>query len=348
MKAYVSVHDDRNLGEFLRWMERNGFEVYTEDSGGEYDVVVVNLPPDLPRSEKRLLKEGRFRDVGILAGAALRYEDVLPVCDPDDYELVMELFERAGDVPKSVRRILSMKALLHALEYMSRVHTRLSELFGMVEYVHHVWKVKLRILENSYTEEYLTDLPESVFFGKENPLIPLYVFALDLLPKGGTVVFNRAVPIYASLGFEPVEGEVLVYNGEIHDQTGHDLVVARGGAADVISKPKETPTLTVESEGIGYRVEVESGIGDVERLALAFVSLSPMRVVAVFKDGRLSEVGRKIEGIPDVLSMPQGDVLAVNFHLEIVRCDLYSKVIAPNASEKVRKLCGSKLLLRKL
>ena len=349
MKVFISVHDERNLERFTEWLEKNGFEI-VEDFDEEVGIVVVNLPRSLPRSERKLLSEGKFREIGILTSAALRYEDVLPVCDPDDYDLVIELFEKAGDVPKSVRRILSIKALSHALEYMARVHTRMSELFGMTDYVHHVWKVKSRIIGRGAVEEYLTDLPESVFFGKEHPLIPLYSFVANAIPKGSSMFFSRAVPVYATMELESFPGaEVWVHNGHVENPGNFKLVVAKGGSADVIVKDVGCPSLTVESSGVGYTIECsEDGLEGVERLASVFVTLSPGYVAAVFEDGKLKDVRRKDLGKPSIAGMEDGDVLATNFPLEELECYRYRKVIVPEASEEVRKLCGLKLISRRL
>ncbi len=350
MRAFVSVDDGKNLDVFLSWMRKNGVEVSEKLHNERYDMVVVNLPVDLPRSEKRLMKSEKQREAGILARAALHYEDMLPVCDPEDYALVMELFEKVGDVPKSVRRILSIKALLHSLEYMSRIHARLSELFGMVDYVHTVWKVRRRVLEKSYTEDYLSDLPERVFVGKERPLIPLYVFALNSIPKGSIMVFNRAMPIFASLSFEEfMGGGVLVYNGILNREVSYDLVVARGGNADVIDKNSDNVFISLCSEGVGYKFEVErDDLTKLERLALTFVFLSPAYTIAVFKNGRLIGIRFEAMRYPNLHNVPAGEILAVNFNLENLDCEKYDRVLAPSASEKVRRDCESKLLLRKV
>ncbi len=348
MRAFVSVSDSRNIERFLDWMRRKKIEVSEELCDENYDIVVINLPSDLPRAEKRLVESEKLEEAFLLSKAAVHYEDMLPVCDPEDYELVEELFEKAGDVPKSVRRFLSTKALLHSLEYMSRIHTRLSELFGMSNYLHRFWRVEKIILEKSYVEEYLSDLSGRVFIGKENPFTPLYVFAVNQIPEEAVITFNRAVPIYASLKFEDdVRGEVVVYNGHVEKSIDGKLVVSRGGESDVIVKGTDM-SIFLDSGGVGYKLEVEStDISDIEKLSLIFSALSPGYTAAVFDETRLIDRVGGMEKISEITNMSEGKVLSVNFPLERVDCSKYEVIIAPEASKKVKDVCGPKIILRK-
>lgn len=348
MKAFVSVSDKRHLEEFLEWMKREKIEIREELCEEDYDIVVVNLPSDIPRAERRLVEGEKLKEAAILSKAAIHYEEMLPICDPEDYKLVEELFEKAGDVPKSVRRFLSTKALLHSLEYVSRIHTRLSELFGMSDYLHRFWRVERSRLERNYVEEYLSDLSGRVFIGMENPFIPLYVFAINRIPEGAVLTFNRAVPIYASLEFdENLRGEVVVYNGSVEKSIEGKLVVARGGRSDIVVKSKDTSIL-VDSGGAGYRLEVEDGdLSDIEKLSVAFSSLSPGYTVAVFDDTRLIDRMGGMEKISEISEMKEGKILSSNFPLDRVDCSKYEVVISPGISKKVESGCRSKIILRK-
>ena len=348
MKAFVSVSDERYLDEFLNWMRKEGIEISEKLCDEDYDIVVVNLPSDIPRAERRLVDSEKLKEAALLSKAAVHYEEMLPICDPEDYKLVEELFEKAGDVPKSVRRFLSNKALLHSLEYVSRLHTRLSELFGMSDYLHRFWRVVRSRLEKDHVEEYLSDLSGRVFIGMENPFIPLYVFAINRIPEGAVLTFNRAVPIYASLNFdEDVHGEVVVYNGPVDKTVDGKLVVARGGKADVVVKSKDTSIL-VDSGGAGYRLEVEiPDLSDIEQLAIAFSSLSPGYTVAVFDDTKLIDRIGGMEKISEISNLKNGKILSTNFSLDYADCSKYDVIISPGISEKVRSSCVSKIILRK-
>ena len=348
MRAFVSVSDSRNIDGFLDWMMREKIEVSEELCDEDYDIVVVNLPSDLPRSEKRLIENEKLKEATILSRAAIHYEEMLPVCDPEDYKLVEELFEKAGDVPKSVRRFLSTKAMLHSLEYISRIHTRLSELFGISDYIHRFWRVERIVLEKGYVEEYLSDLSGRVFIGKENPFIPLYVFAINQIPEGSVVTFNRAVPIYASLKLEDdFRGEVVVYNGSVEKPIDGKLVVSRGGESDVIVKGRDTSIL-IDSGGVGYRLEIEStDLSEIEKLSLLFSEISPGYTAAVFDDTRLIDRLSSMEKFSEIANLKEGKILSTNFSLENLDCSKYEVIIAPDISKKVRDCCRSKIILRK-
>ncbi len=348
MRAFVSVSDSRKIEEFLDWMRKMGIEVSEELCDEDYDIVVVNLPSDLPRAEKRLVESEKLKEAALLSKAAVHYEDMLPISDPEDYELVEELFEKAGDVPKSVRRFLSTKALLHSLEYVSRIHTRLSELFGISDYLHRFWKVEKIILEKSYVEEYLSDLSGRVFIGKVNPFTPLYIFAVNQIPDGAVMTFNRAVPIYASLKFESdVHGEAVVYNGYIEKSIDGKLVVSRGGESDVVVKGEDMSIL-VDSGGVGYKLEVESAdLSGIEKLSLVFSALSPGYTAAVFDETKLIDRIGGMERISEISNLRDGKILSTNFPLEYVDCSKYEVIIAPEVSKKVKDVCRSKIILRK-
>ncbi len=349
MRAFVSVSDKRYLDGFLDWMKRENIDIGKEPCDGNYDIVVVNLPSDMPRSEKRLISNEKLKEAFLLSKAAVHYEEMLPICDPEDYRLVEELFEKAGDVPKSVRRFLSTKALLHSLEYVSRIHTRLSELFGMSDYLHKFWKVDRRRFEKSHIEEYLSDLSGRVFIGKENPFIPLYVFAINRIPEGAFLTFNRAVPIYASLALdEKLSGEVVVFNGLLEKSIKGKLVVSRGGNADIVVKSKNASIL-IDSGGAGYRLEMENEeFSDIEQLASAFSSLSPGYTVAVFDNSRLIDRVSGMEKIAEISKLKKGKILSANFPVEHVDCSKYEVIIAPKVTKKVKSSCKSKIILREL
>ncbi len=54
-----------------------------------------------------------------------------------------------------------------------------------------------------------------------------------------------------------------------------------------------------------------------------------------------------MEKISEITNMSEGKVLSVNFPLERVDCSKYEVIIAPEASKKVKDVCGPKIILRK-
>lgn len=87
------------------------------------DMVVVNLYP----FKATLEKEGSTHeeiieniDIGgpsMLRSAAKNYEDVVVLCDPSDYEMVLEKFEAGEKFDKADRALLALKVFEHTSHY---------------------------------------------------------------------------------------------------------------------------------------------------------------------------------------------------------------------------------------
>lgn len=68
--------------------------------------------------------------VALLRAAAKNFEWVTVVCDPDDYGLVGEQIERAGDTARETRAALALKAFRHTATYDAVISEYLAQQFG--------------------------------------------------------------------------------------------------------------------------------------------------------------------------------------------------------------------------
>ena len=97
MRALLAPNDKTGLAELATGLKGLGWEV-AESGGGEgCDLVALNLKPfDGGRC-------GRRRGAGDAAGRGSRYESVIVLCDPADYEATLAAL-KAGGVTKEQRR----------------------------------------------------------------------------------------------------------------------------------------------------------------------------------------------------------------------------------------------------
>ncbi len=349
MRIYIDVSDERKIELIKKWAKESDFEIVKQPP---YDVVVVNFRPELPLSIYRLFTSVNCDALGALMHAILNHEDVLPLCDPEDYEEAIDYFEKAGDVPMSERRRLALKAMFHIISHFSKFHQRMGELFGMADFQHKTFQVVDSEYGNGYIIEAVTERPGRTRGNLLYPLLPIYLSVLNMIPEESFVVFVKGVPIYASL--DPTEltffrkGEVVVYRGDWNFEDER-FVVASGGKADVLHLPSEEDELLYGTSSFSQRISREvQGLDDVERLAVAVISISPVLSAYLFDDKRTIKVSASIEKNPDLNDMGWGKILAISFPLEDPKaCSKYERIIATQAPKEVKKVCGRKLLLRR-
>jgi len=109
------------------------------------DMVVVNLRPfeqlaHSSRKEASLLESIDIGGVALLRAAAKNHRDVVPVCDPRDYDLIIESLDECGDVTLQDRRMLALKAFFTTMKYDSTVHSVLSELYASEKFEYRIYE----------------------------------------------------------------------------------------------------------------------------------------------------------------------------------------------------------------
>ena len=118
----------RNIESDLADLKARGFD--------KIDVVVCNLYPfkkTIAKENVDLSEAVEQIDIGgvtLLRAAAKNHERVTVICDPLDYNIVLEQFEKAGDVSLGVRQKLALKAFAHTAEYDEAISYYFRELYG--------------------------------------------------------------------------------------------------------------------------------------------------------------------------------------------------------------------------
>lgn len=130
-KVHGALLGRRDLESHLTQMKENNIEFI--------DLVCVNLYP----FEATVAKEGvsledavENIDIGgpsMLRSAAKNFRDVTVVCDPDDYELILEEVAKEGNTTPGTRLRLSAKAYTHTAEYDSHIATFMRKEAGLNE-----------------------------------------------------------------------------------------------------------------------------------------------------------------------------------------------------------------------
>ena len=347
MRFFIVVFNKNKLKILKEWIEENEYDVAEQPP---YDVVVVNFPLDsFPLSIRRLLREVNKEGVKLLFEAIVDHEDVFPLVDPEDYEEVIDYFEKAGDVPVACRRGLAVKAMKHLLTYLSKLHIRMGELFGILDFDHKIFEVVDREFGNGYIIEAVVET-HGVTQGKLlQPFLPVYIKMLTSIPEGSMVVFSKSVPIYASLEKTDFSGgEVIVYRGEWKGRDNR-FVVATGGDADVVhTSLKEEELLYGTSSFLQKATVIDEGLSKIEKLAISVISLAPVAAAFVFDDKKIVEKRFFIESEPVIGNIIGGKILAINFNLKSPDvCERYERIITSSVSDEVKRLCRSKILLRR-
>lgn len=128
-KVHGGLLGRRDLPEHLKQLEENGI--------GTIEMVCVNLYP----FEATIAKEGVTMedaveniDIGgpsMLRSAAKNFRDVTVVCDPDDYDTVLNEIRNTGNTEPATRLRLSAKAYTHTALYDSHIAAYMREAAGL-------------------------------------------------------------------------------------------------------------------------------------------------------------------------------------------------------------------------
>lgn len=128
-KVHGGLLGRRDLPEHLKQLEENGI--------GTIEMVCVNLYP----FEATIAKEGVTMedaveniDIGgpsMLRSAAKNFRDVTVVCDPDDYDTVLNEIRNTGNTELATRLRLSAKAYTHTALYDSHIAAYMRKAAGL-------------------------------------------------------------------------------------------------------------------------------------------------------------------------------------------------------------------------
>ncbi len=100
------------------------------------DLVVVNLYPfeetaKKAKVEKELVEQIDIGGVALLRAAAKNYKNVTVVCDPEDYDRVLEYLREGGNIPLRERKGMALKAFRRTAEYDRAILKVLTEVFSV-------------------------------------------------------------------------------------------------------------------------------------------------------------------------------------------------------------------------
>lgn len=171
-KVHGGLLARRSLEKHMNQAEQLGIEMI--------DMVVVNLYP----FKATLEREGSTHediieniDIGgpsMLRSAAKNYQDVVVLCDPSDYETVLEKFEAGEKFEESERALLALKVFEHTSHYDSLIASYLQKHTGRVE--------------PGKTVTMTYELAQSLRYG-ENPHQKAWFLREALLPKASMANF---------------------------------------------------------------------------------------------------------------------------------------------------------------
>ena len=130
-KVHGGLLARRDDPEHLKALKENGI--------GFIDLVCVNLYPFRQTIAKPGVKmEDAIENIDIggpsmLRSAAKNWADVTVVCDPADYDLILNEIRTAGNTEKATRLILSAKAYTHTAEYDAMIAAYMRAQAGLNE-----------------------------------------------------------------------------------------------------------------------------------------------------------------------------------------------------------------------
>lgn len=178
-KVHGGILARRDKKEHLQTLKKNNIK--------PIDLVVVNLYPfkevaSKPEASTEDIIENI--DIGgptLIRSAAKNHEAVTVVCDPEDYQAIIEeLKENKGELSTETRRKLAVKAFEHTCNYDKHIYRTLNNIFELPEspdnFEIQLTKIKdLRYGENPHqsaalyveAEEPKKELPFKVLQGKE-------------------------------------------------------------------------------------------------------------------------------------------------------------------------------------
>ena len=151
-KVHGALLGRRDLPEHLKELKENGI--------GFIDLVCVNLYPfarTIAKPGVTMEEAVENIDIGgpsMLRSAAKNWRDVTVVCNPEDYDRVLEELRANGSTTTQTRLELSAKAYTHTAEYDCRIATYMRAQAGLAErlFLEYELKQPLRYGENPHQE----------------------------------------------------------------------------------------------------------------------------------------------------------------------------------------------------
>lgn len=134
-----TLHPKVHGGLLARRDDKSHIEALTQNGIEFIDMVCVNLYPFRQTiSKPDVTMEDAIENIDIggpsmLRSAAKNYRDVTVVCDPDDYDRIIEEIEAEGNTKPQTRLELSAKAYTHTAEYDSMIATYMRRAAGLNE-----------------------------------------------------------------------------------------------------------------------------------------------------------------------------------------------------------------------
>ena len=127
-KIFGGILADRENSDHISQLHLHGIE--------PIDLVVVNLYPfeetaKKTKVEEELVEQIDIGGVALLRAAAKNYKNVTVVCDPGDYERVLEYLREEGNVPLKERKGMALKAFRRTAEYDKAILKVLTEVFSV-------------------------------------------------------------------------------------------------------------------------------------------------------------------------------------------------------------------------
>jgi len=132
-----TLHPNVHGGLLARRDDKNHLQALKENNIEFIDMVCVNLYPfreTIAKSDVTMEDAIENIDIGgpsMLRSAAKNYKDVTVVCDPKDYERIIEEIQKNGNTTPETRLQLSAKAFQHTAEYDSCIATYLQNVVGV-------------------------------------------------------------------------------------------------------------------------------------------------------------------------------------------------------------------------
>ena len=192
-----TLHPKIHGGLLARRDDENHLKALSDNEIEFIDLVCVNLYPFSQTVEKEgVTMEEAIENIDIggpsmLRSAAKNWRDVTVVCNPDDYEIILQEIENQGDTTQETRLKLSAKAYTHTAEYDMKIAVFMREKAGLNEklFLEYDLLQTLRYGENPHQS--------AKFYGQINPVPFSLAFAKQL--NGKELSYNNIQDANAAL-----------------------------------------------------------------------------------------------------------------------------------------------------
>jgi len=192
-----TLHPKVHGGLLARRDDENHLKALADNQIEFIDLVCVNLYPFSQTIEKEgVTMEEAIENIDIggpsmLRSAAKNWRDVTVVCNPDDYEIILQEIENQGNTTPETRLKLSAKAYTHTAEYDMKIATYMREKAGLNEKLFLEFDLlqTLRYGENPHQS--------AKFYGQSKPVPYSLAFAKQL--NGKELSYNNIQDANAAL-----------------------------------------------------------------------------------------------------------------------------------------------------